>query len=65
MLIFGMDEHNHWKFKCALVELFNYGGYKSIFGQLICDHGVVGKGCYDMLICMGDMANFQKALIGI
>ena len=29
------------------------------------DHGVVGKGCYDMLICMGDMVKFYKALIGI
>lgn len=45
MPIFRMDENNHWEFKCALVELFNYGGCKSIFGRLIYDHGVVGKSC--------------------
>lgn len=27
-------------------------------------HDVVGKGCYDMMICMGDMASVYKALIG-
>lgn len=55
--MFEMDEHGHWIFKCALMELFICGGCKSIFGRLICDHDVVGKGCYDLLICMDDIAN--------
>jgi hypothetical protein len=52
MLVSKMDEHGHWKFKHALVKLFICGCCKSIWGWLICDHGVVCKGCYDMLIYM-------------
>jgi hypothetical protein len=58
MPVFGMDEHGYWKFKCASMNLFIYGNCKSTFGRLICDQGMVGKGCFDMLICMGDMVNF-------
>ena len=61
---FGMDEHGKWKFKCASMEIFIRGSCKATFGGMICDHGVVDKGCYGMLICKGNMANFGKELIG-
>ena len=28
-------------------------------------HGVVSKGCYDMILCTSDMASFYKASFGI
>jgi hypothetical protein len=55
-----MDENGRWKLKSILVELFVCGGCKSIFGQLVSEHDVVGKGCYDMRICMGNMAKSKQ-----
>ena len=62
MHVFMIDEQGYWKLNYALVDLFVCHNCKSIFRQMIHDHDVVRKGCYVLLICMGDMLICMSSL---